>query len=71
MYEVELLIKKNKECIMRSVTEIDFNFLWKSIYGHYRNLSFNEDCIALFKKDDIVIRLIELRKDDNNNVYCC
>lgn len=71
MYEVELLIKNNKECIMRSVTEIDFKFPWKSIYAHYRNLSCNEDCIAVFKKDDIVIRLIELRKDDNNNVYCC
>ena len=70
MYEIELLTNRNKELIMRSVTEINFKYPWKSVYGHYRNLLFKEDCIVLFKKDDILIRSIELRKDDYN-VYCC
>lgn len=70
MYRVELLKKKNKELIMSSVTGINFKFLWKSVYGYYRKILFKEDCIVLFKKDDILIRSIELRKDDYN-VYCC
>lgn len=70
MYAVELVKKKNQEYIMRSVTELDFKYPWKSVYGYYRNLLFKEDYIVLFKKDDILIRSIELRKDDYN-VHCC
>ena len=40
MYAVELVKRKNQEYIIRSVTEINFKYPWKSVYGHYRNLLF-------------------------------